>query len=368
MYRDAQLYYPTPTGLGLVAAGKRNIQSGHNYNQYFNLDGVDSQETKVAHGTTFRTLDEMKKVVRQTLSHTKNISQKIKGITVNGTLSHLYNFLYQHIQYTPDKQGVEQLRTPLRTWYDRVRGVDCDCYSIFISSVLHNLGIPHAFRMTDYGQGWQHVYVVVPHNGKKSGLKQRNGYTVIDPVIDQFNYEKPFTDKYDKFMDRMPITVLSGVENTTCPPKQDIYHPEYYSLTEIANNGEVATEVLLNELGLPVQNEYSATGKPMVNTTINGDTHKLETIISQQKAEEIKALVSGDLSTTDNTAQAGIMPSKNGLLTTALIIFAGVGFIYSMRPTNRSKGDGLGNPNRKPSANSKRKPKPRKKARVVQLS
>lgn len=352
------------TNLGIVAAGKRNIKSGHQYNQYFQLGGLQFTDPIITNGTTFRTLQEMEKVVKSTLSHTKTIAHKLKGATIGSSLNNLYHFIYQHIQYTPDKEGVEQIRTPLRTWHDRGSGVDCDCFSVFISSVLHNWKIAHAFRMSDYGQGWQHVYVVVPHNGNKSALDNRSGYTVIDPVLDQFNYEKPFHKKYDHFMQRTPIQVLNGVG--ACLPKAtytNIYRPEWISLSEIEDQGNVVTEQLLKELGLSVENSYTPEGKPLVKTEINGNQTAFETIISQKQANEIKAMAT-QLSTALTTSESGFSSTK-GLGKIALLVLAGFGVMYAIRPTNSSKGGGLGSVKTK---NTKRKTaKKAIKAKIVKL-
>ena len=86
-----------------------------------------------------------------------------------------------------DAEGYEQIRSPARAWHDRFSGVDCDCYSVFISSILSNLGIAHTLRITKYQRDYfQHIYPIVPF---------QNGYITIDCVTDRFNYEVPFSEK-----------------------------------------------------------------------------------------------------------------------------------------------------------------------------
>jgi hypothetical protein len=80
--------------------------------------------------------------------------------------------------------------------------------SIFISSILTNLKIPHSFRITRYSADhWQHVYVIVPDN--------RGGYINIDAVVSPYGYEKPFTDKLDYTMslNGINVAVLSGLNS-----------------------------------------------------------------------------------------------------------------------------------------------------------
>ena len=79
--------------------------------------------------------------------------------------------------------------------------------SIFASSILTNLQIPHSFRITRYNADtWQHVYVIVP-------LEDSQRYCVIDAVVSKFNYEKPYSDKMDYSMNLkgINVAVLSGV-------------------------------------------------------------------------------------------------------------------------------------------------------------
>lgn len=183
------------SGLGLVANSKRKIKNGLAFNKFFNLKEVKGDEvTLIANGSVYDTLTEMKKMATRYKGQTKFISEKLKADSIEQSLNNLWDFLYTHVQYKKDHPLREQLRTPIRTWKDRQTGVDCDCYSIFISTVLKNWNIPHAFRMAAYSADFQHVYVVVPTDGS---LKFRNDYVVIDPVADRFNYEAPFTKKYD---------------------------------------------------------------------------------------------------------------------------------------------------------------------------
>jgi hypothetical protein len=79
--------------------------------------------------------------------------------------------------------------------------------SIFASSILTNLKIPHKFRITKYSQdSWQHVYVIVP-------TTIASNYCIIDAVVSEFNYEKSYTDKMDYTMNLkgINVAVLSGV-------------------------------------------------------------------------------------------------------------------------------------------------------------
>jgi hypothetical protein len=178
----------------MVASGKRNIKPGTQYDKYF--AAPQNQDNFLTYlGSNFDTLSHMRKIVVETLDQTAKIARVLKGKTLEDTARNVFDFVYNHYQYQQDSASAEELRSPYRAWKDRKTGVDCDCYTITISSILTNLGIDHAYKMTKYNgrSYYQHVYVVVPVNQKsysKSDFNSRSKYLVIDPVVDQFNYEK----------------------------------------------------------------------------------------------------------------------------------------------------------------------------------
>lgn len=189
--------------IGAVNSGFRTIKDGSSYDKYFPKPEV--QDTVIIeNGAVEDTVELMKKVVHRYLDDTKKIAQLLKEKSTLDTSKNIWDFLYNHIQYRLDKRGLEQLRRPARSWADRKEGIDCDCFSIFISSILTNLKIPHSFRITKYGgDHFQHVYVVVPY-GRET--------LIIDPVLSNFDYEKPFSEHKDFPMNLngIDVAVLSG--------------------------------------------------------------------------------------------------------------------------------------------------------------
>lgn len=188
--------------LGLVADHRREIKPGYQYDKYFpKALGTETMLTR--DGTVQDTILAMDKMVNDTLSDTAKIAPLLQGKTLAETCENVWNFIYNHVQYKLDRDGVEELRRPRRTWsMDRTTGVDCDCMSLFAGSILTNLGISFKFRVTKYTGGWQHVYVIVhlPADSRK--------YFVIDCVLNNFNEEKPYTGKFDH---TMKTTTLSGI-------------------------------------------------------------------------------------------------------------------------------------------------------------
>jgi len=195
-------HIPTKT----VTSGYRAIKDGSRYNSYFPPPD-ERDRVIIKDGEVTDTVELMEKVVWKYLDDTKRIAPLLKRPSTHETCQAIWEFIHNFIQYKLDQRGLEQLRRPARSWAERQTGVDCDCMSIFTSSILTNLKIPHSFRITKYSQdSWQHVYVIVPTTGA-------NNYCVIDAVVSEFNYEKKYTDKMDYNMNLkgINVAVLSGV-------------------------------------------------------------------------------------------------------------------------------------------------------------
>lgn len=196
--------------LGLVAYGRRDIKDGSKYDRLF--PKTPGQYTIVnADGNLKDTVNKMKHIIKVYHKDTQKIAAELRDKNLDKTCKNIFDFCYNHIQYKLDKDGVEELRRPARAWQDRESGIDCDCFSIFISSILTCLGIDHKIRITKYDGDWQHVYVVVP----KKSLNGESKEIIIDPVLDTYDYQKPFADKMDYTMSTsslgLPIAFLNGM-------------------------------------------------------------------------------------------------------------------------------------------------------------
>lgn len=182
---------------------KRQIKSGAEFNHLF--PKPQGEEIEIKHeADVSETVAFIPQVVLETLHDTNRIAKLLKGNTLDETCSNIWHFVYNHIQYAKDKDGVEQIRRPARAWHDRTRGVDRDCYTVFISSILTNLEIPHTYRITKYKNRshFQHIYPIVPTGG--------SSYITIDCVVNDYNYEEPYTEKKDT---PMKLHYLNGIEN-----------------------------------------------------------------------------------------------------------------------------------------------------------
>lgn len=200
--------------LGLVADYKRKLKDGSRFDKLI-PKAQGTYDIVTNNGNVQRTVQDMDKYCRETLEDTIRLAPLLKGKTLPESLKNVFYFWFNHCQYKLDKDGVEELRRPRRAWHDGQilarnpktepqSGIDCDCFSISVGSCLMNLGINFKFRITKYNAGWQHVYVIVPlpDNSKR--------YYVIDCVLNRFNEEKTYTDKFDHTMNS-PKTFLGGI-------------------------------------------------------------------------------------------------------------------------------------------------------------
>lgn len=195
--------------------GKRRIRSGEEFDHLIPKATGKDHRIK-GYADVEDTLKLIRKTVPKTLWQTEAIAEVLRGKNLKDTCANIWHFVYNHIQYKRDKDGVEQIRSPRRTWRDRFSGVDCDCYTEFISSILSNLGIPHVLRITKYPQKppdiprWQHIYPVVPVTGRLDGtLSGRGDYIVMDCVKDDFDDEQPYLEHKDY---DMRLDYLDGIE------------------------------------------------------------------------------------------------------------------------------------------------------------
>ncbi|MFB6453795.1 transglutaminase-like domain-containing protein [Chitinophaga sp. Hz27] len=185
----------------MEAVTKRQINSGQEYDFLFPA-AMNRDKTIQVNATLDDTIAFIHKVVLKTLPQTQKIAKELSAPTVYTTCRNIWNFVYKNVAYKRDDDGLEQIRSPRRTWHDRKTGVDCDCYSTFISSILTNLNIPHKLRITKYRRDhFQHIYPIVPDNGKM---------IIIDCVTDHFDNEVPYSEKKDISMNLQYLDGIHG--------------------------------------------------------------------------------------------------------------------------------------------------------------
>ena len=116
----------------------------------------------------------------------KHLPKNIRG------LKELFDFVDQNFEYSEDPDFNQWVQTPSYLWYTK-KG-DCKSYTVFISSVLSNMGMPHLIRYVSYGgPKYTHVFPVAILGGREIPLdvvwkKQSGG---------PFGRQKRFTKKKD---------------------------------------------------------------------------------------------------------------------------------------------------------------------------
>jgi hypothetical protein len=193
----------------MVAEKKRRLKDGGEFDHLFPPPSETDTTIKKS-ADVEDTMQLIRKTLPEVQWHTDKIAKALKGRTLEETCSNIWHFVYEHIQYRRDKEGVEQVRSPRRTWWDRKEGVDCDCYTVLILSILRSLKIDCLARITKYPKKfpeaprWQHVYPIVPKPGHlEDYLDDRDYYIVIDCVKDAFDDEQPYLEckDYDMRLD-----------------------------------------------------------------------------------------------------------------------------------------------------------------------
>lgn len=214
-------------GLGLVATGKRRLNDITPFLRYFpSPDGDDTPYNKGEYVRTGKVLKLIEERVNRYHRDTERFSKEYisKGLHpssqgyVKEVCKRLYQWLFDYIQYKPDRAGREELRRPARVVQEAKTGVDCDCYTYFISTVLKNLKIPHKLRIIAVGDAtaYHHIYVVVPNGqGSLQPYRDKYRYTVVDPVLDTFDAEPQGISAYHDFLINVPPTpALNGAHTT----------------------------------------------------------------------------------------------------------------------------------------------------------
>lgn len=196
----------------MQATKKRKLKSGEAFEHLFGKPTGQIRIVKknASLGDTIRLI---KKVVKNYSYQARKIAPQLIGESLKETCKNIWDFIYEHIQYELDEEGKEQIHHVWKIWEKRKIGVDCDDYTVFASSILTELSIPHKLRVAKYWDQWgfkkqkfQHIYVIVPTLSDGSD----GDYITIDPVKDQFNREHPFAEKKDIKMP-MELEELSGI-------------------------------------------------------------------------------------------------------------------------------------------------------------
>lgn len=264
-------------GLGLVPAESRSVNPLPSELKALVPAPVDNNIT-VKLPTPDVEKDTMPLIVsksKRTAYQTKKLAEKLKSATLAATLASDSNFILDYIKYRKDDEEHEQVRSPRRLIYDGAG--DCDCFAVFLATLLINQGIDFRFRITRYKEAddWSHIYIVVPKNQRHSAagdFSDRSKYYVLDPVTNRHDYEVSFIDKRDydmglQYLDGLPSAgTLSGL-GCGCGVKtnngngNDKPSKVYVIPSKVlSRRGLMPASELLDKIGLPYQENSTPEG------------------------------------------------------------------------------------------------------------
>ena len=164
-------------------------------NQYSKL--VDEQST----GDIINAITTAHKIYKPEY---KKISSFFNEGSPRATGKKIYNFLKNHVAYTIEPSEKQTVKSPSAI-LAQGHG-DCKHYSLFAGGILDALKIPFAYRFASYktfDQTPGHVFVVINPGSEKE--------IWLDPVLNDFDYKKPYTYAKDK---KMAVYSISGVGAT----------------------------------------------------------------------------------------------------------------------------------------------------------
>lgn len=190
--------------LGLVATGRRDINTGNEFDAFY--PARKPKEEYVMVGNSYNTLDLMIQRIRSDHHEASKIASKLYSPDLGIFTKRIFDHIYQNFQYKQDPANREQVKGVAGSYDNRISGIDCDDMAFLTGTILYNKGISFAIRKTSKSAhgDFSHVYIVVPKSPGLS-LKNRSNYYVIDPVLDQNNFEYP-KNKVPQYYDEVLVT------------------------------------------------------------------------------------------------------------------------------------------------------------------
>lgn len=123
-------------------------------------------------------LDLSKELIKLAISENTNavkgLAAHLKAATVIQSAFNVWHWIRENIYYVYDTYGIEEIRSPQRSYTER-RG-DCDCFTVFSCCLFRAMGLDcEAHIVTFYNKPCpSHIYAYT-------------GGVVVDPVLCQFN-------------------------------------------------------------------------------------------------------------------------------------------------------------------------------------
>jgi hypothetical protein len=137
---------------------------------------------------------------------TRRFARHLKEGTDRQTLRNVWKFTKSNIKYVRDRAGDEVIKSPGATW--ETRKGDCKSFSVFIGSILGNLGYEYKYRVAFYDPKTPEQGHIYPIAVLKDGTE-----VIVDAVWDYFDSEVPYWKAYDYDPRSGTRSQLSGIGN-----------------------------------------------------------------------------------------------------------------------------------------------------------
>lgn len=138
----------------------------------------------------------------------QRLADHLKDDTAMQSSFNIYHWIVNNLPYKLDESRKEQVRTPARAWQDRSRGVDCEDYTVFVSSLAANMGYRCKAEVVAFNNKpfYQHIYPVVFGGDFE---------IIIDPTPNPGQGPVPFNKRPEgitkKFNVNMELQYLQGL-------------------------------------------------------------------------------------------------------------------------------------------------------------
>lgn len=251
----------------ITALYRRKIKPGTEYNDLIPDSACHSNFR--GDGDTFHSMDLIQEFITDYSDQVSKLAPLLKGKTVEKTVTNIYNFIYNHIQYKADG-AAQEIRSPQCTWHSRNRGADCKSFSVLAGALCKELGLPYSIRKIqqpgDSDGTYSHVYIIVHRNNKS--------HLVIDATKHE-NTESFYLKKHDISMKHYGLNASRIATNQKQCAFQDYFGRICNTLS---NDGVCNTQI--NKLKDNVNNHVKRTGHyPLVTVEvdtvyINGTANK----------------------------------------------------------------------------------------------
>jgi len=130
-------------------------------NDYSSLIDQSTGLTGFTKGNLEKVLLTIKKITNENSQQVSKLAKHLQADTLLQTAFNVWHFCVNNIVYKLDADGTEELRSPARTYSDKI--ADCDDFTIFCSAVFKELGYnPKAHVVAFYNdENFGHIYCVV---------------------------------------------------------------------------------------------------------------------------------------------------------------------------------------------------------------